>query len=55
MLQLGRPQIEYICAYGHGKLNVDEVQYSGTTLPEWKKQDDMWAELYAAHDADENK
>ena len=54
MLQLGRPQIEYICAYGHGKLNVDEVQISGATLPEWTEQGDMWAELFAAKVADKD-
>ena len=47
MLQLGRPKIEYICAYGHGKLNVDEVQISGLTSPEWTEQGDIWEELFA--------
>ncbi len=47
MLQLGRPQIEYICAYGHGKLNVEEVQISGVTAPEWTEQGDIWDELFA--------
>jgi hypothetical protein len=47
MLQLGRPQIEYICAYGHGKLNVDEVQISGAVSPEWTDQGDIWDELFA--------
>ncbi|MGH9719318.1 MAG: hypothetical protein ACRD8O_03845 [Bryobacteraceae bacterium] len=45
MLQLGRPEIEYICPYGHGKLNVAEVQISGTENPEWTAQGDMWEEL----------
>ena len=40
-------QIEYICAYGHGKLNVDEVQISGTVAPEWTEQGDIWDELFA--------
>src|ERR1700685_3814538 len=56
MLQLGRPQIEYICAYGHGKLNVEEVQISGSVAPEWTEQGDIWAELFAeskAGDGDE--
>jgi hypothetical protein len=47
MLQLGRPQIEYICAYGHGRLNVEEVQISGAVSPEWTQQGDMWDELFA--------
>ena len=47
MLQLGRPQIEYICPYGHGKLNVEEVQISGTVSPEWTEQGDIWDELFA--------
>lgn len=55
MLQLGRPQMEYICAYGHGKLDVDEVQISGTTLPKWTEQGDMWTELLAAQDASQDK
>jgi hypothetical protein len=46
MLQLGRPQIEYICAYGHGKLNVEEVQISGAVSPEWTEQGDIWEELF---------
>ncbi len=56
MLQLGRPQIEYICPYGHGKLNVAEIQISGTVAPEWTEQGDIWAELFAetkAGDGDE--
>jgi hypothetical protein len=49
MLQFGRPEIEYICIYGHGKLNVSEVQISGSENPEWTpQQQDMWAELAAA-------
>jgi len=49
MLQFGRPEIEYICIYGHGKLNVSEVQISGSENPEWTpQQQDMWAELTGA-------
>ena len=47
MLQLGRPRIEYICPYGHGKLNVEELQISGAVLPEWTEHGDIWKELYA--------
>ena len=46
MLQLGRPQIEYICPYGHGKLNIEEVQILGNTMPEWTEQGDIWDELF---------
>ena len=55
MLQLGRPQIEYICPYGHGKLNVEEVQISGTVSPEWTEQGDIWDELFAESKATGNK
>ena len=47
MLQLGRPKIEYICPYGHGKLNIEEVHISGTVPPEWTDHGDMWDELFA--------
>jgi hypothetical protein len=48
MLQLGRPRIEYICPYGHGTLNVEELQISGKVQPQWTKHGDIWAELFAA-------
>ncbi len=48
MLQLGRPRIEYICPYGHGTLNVEELQISGKVQPEWTKHGDIWEELFAA-------
>jgi hypothetical protein len=49
MLELGRPEIEYICTYGHGKLNVAEVQISGSEDPAWTPQeDDIWKELTGA-------
>jgi hypothetical protein len=49
MLQFGRPEIEYICTYGHGKLNVSEVQISGSENPEWTPQpNDYWTELAGA-------
>lgn len=47
MLLLGRPRIEYICPYGHGKLNVSELQISGLENPEWTAHADMWDELCA--------
>jgi hypothetical protein len=49
MLQFGRPEIEYICIYGHGRLNVAEVQISGSENPEWTpQQSDIWTELAQA-------
>ena len=45
MLQLGRPEIEYICIYGHGRLNVAELQITGKEDPEWTPQADYWEEL----------
>lgn len=48
MLQLGRPKIEYICPYGHGTLNVEELQITGKTTPEWTEHGDVWEELFAA-------
>jgi hypothetical protein len=52
MLRLGRPQIEYICPYGHGKLNVEEVQISGSVTPEWTEHGDIWDELFAGKESD---
>lgn len=49
MLRLGRPQMEYICAYGHGKLNVEEFQATGKVAPAWTEHGDIWDELFAAH------
>jgi hypothetical protein len=49
MLQFGRPEIEYICTYGHGRLNVSEVQLSGSENPEWTpRPNDFWTELTGA-------
>ncbi len=48
MLQFGRPETEYICTYGHGKLNVAQVQISGSENAEWTPQPDMWVELAGA-------
>lgn len=54
MLQFGRPEVEYICIYGHGRLNVPELQISGLQNPEWKEQGDIWSELFAG-DPDNKK
>ena len=48
MLRLGRPQLECICPYGHGKLNVEEVRISGTVTPAWTEHGDMWAGLFTS-------
>jgi hypothetical protein len=53
MFMLGRPRTEYICTYGHGKLNVDELQISGLENPEWTPHEDMWEDLVAASRDDE--
>lgn len=45
MLQLGRPKIQYICLYGHGKLNIPELHLTGMDIPEWTEHADYWAEL----------
>ncbi len=55
ILQLGRPRIEYICPYGHGKLNVEELQYTGKAGPEWTEHGDMWAELFAGGNEPDDK
>ena len=55
MLQLGRPRIEYICPWGHGKLNVEEVQISGKVAPEWTEHGDIWSELFAITDKTDKK
>ena len=48
MLQFGRPEIEYICTYGHGRLSVAELQITGQETPAWTPQgDDYWQELTA--------
>ena len=47
MLLLGRPRIEYICIYGHGTLNVAELQISGLENPEWTPHAELWDELCA--------
>jgi len=51
LLQVGRPQIEYICPYGHGTLKVEELQITGHTPPDWEPHEDMWKELIALEDS----
>ena len=56
MLQFGRPEIEYICTYGHGRLNVAEVQISGSENPAWTPHlNDIWTELAQAGKDDHPK
>ena len=45
MLQFGRPHIQYICTYGHGKLNIPELHLTGMDVREWTEHSDYWAEL----------
>ena len=48
ILQLGRPQVEYICPYGHGTLREDALHISGMSKAEWQPHsNDIWAELGA--------
>ena len=54
MLQLGRPRIEYICAYGHGKLNIEEIQFPGKVPPAWTEHGDIWSELFAGKNDDDS-
>jgi hypothetical protein len=51
MLQVGRPQTEYICPYGHGTLKVEELQITGHQGPDWEPHEDMWKELIALEDS----
>jgi hypothetical protein len=56
MLQLGRPQVESICPYGHGTLRAEELQITGLANPEWTAQTgDMWEDLYASSRPDDRK
>jgi hypothetical protein len=56
MLQFGRPRIEYICPYGHGTLEQDELQISGLENPRWTPHSgDTWDELCAASKESDNQ
>jgi hypothetical protein len=49
VLLFGRPQIEYICPYGHGTLREDDLHLTGASAPKWTAHsDDIWAELTAS-------
>lgn len=41
----GRPMMEYICPFGHGTMNIAQLQISGRETPEWDEHGDMWKEL----------
>ena len=41
----GRPKMEYICPYGHGTMNIAQLQITGRETPEWDEHGDMWKEL----------
>jgi hypothetical protein len=45
MLQFGRPHTEYICVYGHGKLNIPELHFTGVEESNWTEHSDYWTEL----------
>jgi hypothetical protein len=46
MLRIGRPQLEYICPFGHGTLNVTMVNFTGLETDHWRHHDDnIWKEL----------
>lgn len=51
MLQFGRPRIEYICPYGHGTLEVPEVQIAGPEHADWRAHGDIWEELTSVEEA----
>ena len=44
---LGAPRTEYICPYGHGTLDVAELQITGRQNPDWHPNEDMWKELFS--------
>lgn len=43
----GAPRTEYICPYGHGTLNVADLQITGHQEPDWRPHEDMWKELFS--------
>jgi hypothetical protein len=46
MLRLGMPQVEYICPFGHGTLNVKLVHFAGHEGDNWREHDaNIWREL----------
>ncbi len=52
MVVFGRPQTEWICAFGHGTLSIEELQITGRQSPDWQPHDDnIWKELESYHQA----
>ena len=45
LLEEGPPRIEYFCPYGHGTLQVPEVQASVSAPEKWRENEDIWTEL----------
>lgn len=46
MTLLGRPSTEYICAYGHGKLRVANVEFDGRVPARWREYGEWWHEIF---------
>ena len=44
-LLFGRPGVEYVCPYGHGKLLI-EVRVSSDVAPKWTRYGNIWQELF---------
>lgn len=54
MVIFGRPRTQWICAYGHGTLSIEELQITGRQLPDWQPHDDnIWKELESYYQARE--
>ena len=52
MVVFGRPQTEWICAFGHGTLSIEDLQITGRQSPDWQPHDDnIWKELESYHQA----
>src|SRR5579863_3951199 len=45
MFLKGEPRMDYICVYGHGTLQVPEVELTGPRSPNWQPHQDIWKEL----------
>jgi hypothetical protein len=45
MMLFGRPQTQYICLYGHGKLDIPELHFTGVEETAWTEHGDYWSEL----------